>query len=151
MELEPLDIVDVLEDCLDGYYGDFQKRGVKLTLNLDTASPFVRGNRAALRQVFNSLISNAVEAMPTGGALTVTTALENAGKFMMVRIVDTGTGISDGQMGRILEAFVTTKGGGVGIGLTLARRIVERHGGEFRLSQADGGGVVASVRIPLEA
>ena len=149
MEMDSLDIVDVLDDCLGGYRSDFQKRGVELTLGLDTMAPLIKGNRAALRQVFNSLISNAIEAMPTGGALSVTAVLESTGDSMLVRITDTGTGIPDGQIGRILEAFVTTKGSGVGIGLTLAQRIIERHSGELQLTQADGHGVVASVRIPV--
>jgi len=149
MELVPLDIVDLIEDCLDGYQGEFQRRGITLELNLDTTTALITGNRAALRQVFNSLISNAVEAMPSSGTLTLTTSVEDSGKYVVVRMVDSGTGIPDGQVGRILEAFVTTKGSGVGIGLTLARRIVERHAGTLRLAQAEGGGAVASVRIPV--
>lgn len=150
VELEPLDIGDLLEDCLNGYEGTLSKRGIAISLDIKEVHPLIKGNRIALRQVFNSLLSNAVEAMPSGGSLAVSSTLDGLGQSVLVRIVDSGVGIPDGQASRLMEAFVTTKGDGVGIGLTLARRIVERHGGELKICPANDGGTEASVQLPLE-
>lgn len=149
-ELESLDIGDLLQDCLDGYEDEFSKRNITISPGITDACTLVKGSRLALRQVFNSLISNAMEAMPSGGSLAVSIVVENTGQSVLVRLVDSGVGIPDGQASRLMEAFVTTKGDGVGIGLTLARRIVERHGGGLAIAPAKGGGTEASVRLPVE-
>jgi len=98
----------------------------------------VRGDHDQLRQVFWNLLLNAVQAMRTGGTLSVET--RRTEDDVEVRVGDTGAGIPSGMLPRVFEPFVTTKSGGTGLGLAIVRRIVEDHGGRITVSARDGMG-----------
>jgi signal transduction histidine kinase len=94
----------------------------------------VLGDVAHLSQVLHELVRNALEAMPQGGTLTLA-AESGGGDDARVRIVveDSGPGVPADQQERIFRLFATTKSGGTGVGLAVARKIVERHGGHLCL------------------
>ena len=107
----------------------------------------MRGDAILIGQVFSSLIANAVEAMPNGGRLTLTGAARSTG-LVSVEIRDTGTGMSEEQLARALKPFHTTKAKGLGVGLPLARRIVERMGGRIVLASRLGEGTTVELTLP---
>lgn len=104
------------------------------------------GDEAKLRQVILSLMKNAVEATPDGGAIEVDLRKRKGRTFLT--ILDHGAGISEEARSRLFEPFFTTKAKGTGLGLAIARAIVEAHRGELRLSSPQGGG--ARVEVELE-
>lgn len=107
-------------------------------------------DQSAMREVFVSIIINAIEAMPGGGRLTVTTLVE--GDHLLVGFVDTGSGMSGETRQRIFEPFYTTKGAnGQGMGLAVSYGIVERHGGEIHVTSEPGHGSTFTIRLKRAA
>ncbi|MBC7316914.1 MAG: response regulator, partial [Chloroflexi bacterium] len=106
----------------------------------------VHGNPSELRRVISNLILNAVDAMPEGGTLTIQTGRE--GDWNWVRVTDTGVGIPPEVAAHLFTPFFTTKGG-TGLGLTVSKAIVQRHGGEISFESAPGHGTTFCVRLPV--
>ena len=96
--------------------------------------------------LFN-IVSNAFQAMPEGGTLTVTTERTN-GRFGL-RIADTGAGVPKENLARIFEPFFTTKSNGLGLGLAITKRVIEEHGGKIDLQSVVGEGSEVSISLPL--
>lgn len=126
-----------------------QARGVTVEVTAEMrASPFVAGEESALREVLTNLIFNAVDAMPDGGRIALETAIE-AGEAV-IRIGDTGTGMSEAVRQRCLEPFFSTKGElGTGLGLSMVYGIVERHRGKLEIESVAGQGTTFIIRLPL--
>jgi signal transduction histidine kinase len=112
----------------------------------------VRGDSQRLQQLFLNLFLNAADAMPGGGTLHVSMSKSEMGE-VAVRIRDTGKGIPPDVLERIFEVFFTTKPGGQGsgLGLVLARRIVEEHGGTIDVKSEAGRGAEFHLVLPCEA
>lgn len=120
---------------------------INVTTNLK-ALPIVAGEESALREVLTNLIFNAVDAMPDGGTIMVETAIEE--ECAVVRVRDTGTGMSEVVRQRCLEPFFSTKGErGTGLGLSMVYGIVERHRGKLDIESTLGQGTTFIVRLPL--
>jgi signal transduction histidine kinase len=110
--------------------------------------PEILLDRKKLKGVIWNLVLNAMEAMPKGGQLIVATDIvDNA--FVEISVADTGPGIAADDAEQFFQPFFTTKPEGVGLGLTMSRKIVEKHGGNLRLSNRLDGGTKASIRLPL--
>ena len=102
---------------------------------------------AMLEQLLNGVAANALQAMPDGGAITVTSA-RAAGDVVELRVADTGRGMTQEQLERAFQPFVTYQQSGLGLGLALARRILVRHRGRISLSSEPGRGTVVSLSLP---
>jgi signal transduction histidine kinase/CheY-like chemotaxis protein len=126
-----------------------QARGITIEVTAEMrASPFVAGEESALREVLTNLIFNAVDAMPEGGRIALETAIE--GSEAVIRVHDTGTGMSETVRLRCLEPFFSTKGeSGTGLGLSMVYGIVERHRGKLEIESAVGQGTTFIIRLPL--
>jgi CheY-like chemotaxis protein/anti-sigma regulatory factor (Ser/Thr protein kinase) len=112
------------------------------------ASPFVAGQESALREVLTNLIFNAVDAMPEGGRVSIETSIE--GNDAIIRVRDTGTGMTESVRQRCLEPFFSTKGErGTGLGLSMVYGIVERHRGKLEIESAAGQGTTFIIHLPL--
>ncbi|MBL8850805.1 MAG: ATP-binding protein, partial [Planctomycetaceae bacterium] len=96
--------------------------------------------------VFSNLIRNARDAMPNGGRLTIAAAAEN--DSIPVTVEDTGTGIPPEHLARVMEPLFTTKARGIGLGLAIARAIIEKHRGEISVMSQTGAGTTFIVRLP---
>ena len=105
-------------------------------------------DRLKIRRVLYNLIKNAVEAMPDGGTLTVSAAVDNGGMEILVR--DTGSGIHVDLLPDIFKVFVTSKSTGMGLGLPFCRRAIEDHGGTITVDSEEGVGTLFTVKLPLE-
>ncbi|MFO0652124.1 MAG: ATP-binding protein [Polyangiales bacterium] len=100
-----------------------------------------------MRQALVNLVVNALEAMPSGGELSVSVAMEGDHRAA-IAVRDTGQGMSDEVKARIFEPFFTTRAAGTGLGLAVVKRIVEAHGGELRVESAKGRGTTFTVVVP---
>jgi len=141
-------INDVVERAIRTHAELAAERRVIVAADFRTAQmPSIRGGR--LFQVLSNLIKNALDAMPDGGRLTLTSAV--VAQEVIVRVTDTGPGLG-ADAPRVFEAFFTTKeaGKGTGLGLAICRDFVEDMGGTIRATTS-GGGAVFTVRIPLDA
>ena len=147
--LDPVEVGPLLQASLHGFERELQRRGVQLAVAIDDALPPVRAERVRLGHVFNSLLSNAVEAMPKGGRLDVTATMAPKLHEVHVRIRDTGIGIARDQLHRVFVPFFTTKRKGLGLGLPLVKRIVTRFGGSVSIESEAGHGATIVVALPM--
>ena len=124
--------------------------GIKLDLLLDLpALPLVLGRPAALSEVFTNLILNAIDAMPNGGVLRISSAVEG-NDWVSVEVADTGVGMPEEVRRRIFDPFFTTKGeAGTGLGLSVSYSIIKNHGGEIRVESQVGRGTSFTIRLPV--
>jgi signal transduction histidine kinase len=140
------DAVAALESTLDLLEGELRAREVTLERPARLERAPVGLDNESLKQVYLNLILNALEAMPRGGRLAVGAA-ERTGRIE-VSIADDGAGVPAEMLKRLGSPFFTTKAGGSGLGLFLARRLVESAGGELRLQSEAGRGTTVTVRLP---
>lgn len=145
--LMPVDVASVLRKCLAGFARELQRRRIELAFDTDDALPRATAEPLRLTHVFNSLIANAVEAMPDGGALNVD--ITAADRYVQVQLRDSGIGVSADELPRIFAPFFTTKRKGLGLGLPLVKRIVTRFGGSVTLTSKQGKGAVVTVLLPI--
>jgi two-component system sensor histidine kinase HydH len=143
--LEPLDLVPVLHRTLRLMGPELEGPGVALEVETPETCT-VRGDAQRLQQVMMNLVLNSVQAMPQGGRLRVQLSNDNGGA--QLSFSDSGPGIPAGVRERLFEPFFTTKAQGSGLGLTVARRIVEQHGGRITLAEAELGGARVEISLP---
>ena len=125
-----------------------QADNAKLTLRVELAPRplYIEADGFALGRVYRNLIQNAIEATPVGGLIVVAT--EAAGDLVQIRIYDTGKGIARERLATIFEDFVTTKRGGLGLGLAISRKIVEQLGGTVSVASEAGKGTTFVLEFP---
>jgi len=138
---------DILEHVLHRYQTSIDKKAIRINRRYAPSLPRALVDRERMEQALTNLVLNAVEAMPTGGTLGV--GLDANDSWMTVTISDTGPGISLDVQRRIFEPFFTTKVRGTGLGLAVARRVIEEHGGTIDVSSDIGKGTKFTVRLPL--
>jgi signal transduction histidine kinase len=101
-----------------------------------------------MRQVLINVMKNAMEAMPEGGRLSITTQLQE--DRVKLRIIDTGQGITPEDLKSVFDPFVTTKAKGTGLGLAICRKIIEDHEGRISLESTSGHGTVCNITLPVQ-
>jgi len=148
--LEPLDLDEHMDELRDGLRRDPRcGPGVRVAFESPGAGVQLRGDREQLRQVWLNLVNNALDAMAGGGTLTVRWRPEAGGRAV-VEFEDEGAGIAAEVLPRVGEPFFTTKQEGTGLGVAMAQRIVERHGGTLVFESAPGRGTIVRVSLPAE-
>jgi two-component system, NtrC family, sensor histidine kinase HydH len=133
--------VAVLNNVLDSFAATFTKSGITVDWAPDpTYRPRIEGNTSLMTQALHSAISNAVEAMPKGGALRISMRLLEDARRLELTIADTGLGMTKQQLELAFKPFHTTKRHGLGVGLPMLKRVMERFGGAVMLSSAENQG-----------
>ncbi|MCD6302393.1 MAG: hypothetical protein J7M15_02580, partial [Anaerolineae bacterium] len=122
---------------------------VKVVKDLSPGLESISADADQIQQVLVNLVSNAVQAMPDGGTLTLTTA-DDDGEWVVVQVEDTGCGIDEEHLAKLFEPFFTTKEKGIGLGLSVTKSIVEGHRGEISVSSSPGEGSKFIVKLPYE-
>ena len=108
--------------------------------------PLVHGDAEQLEQVLLNLLLNATQAMPEGGVVDIGASWVDGA--LEVSVSDTGPGIPKASRANLFEPFFTTKANGVGLGLSLAKKIVEQHRGSITLKDRKGAGTTVAIRLP---
>ena len=155
-ELKPVNLNQLVDELGLLVRHKLKNQNVQLVRVLEPDLPLVSGDATQLEQAFLNLILNAVEAMPEGGVLTVSTCavrLRGAVRPTHVRVEfsDTGTGMSEEQRTRAFTSLLqTTKSKGTGLGLAIVGRITEAHRGKVRIKSRRGKGTIVSLLIPID-
>jgi len=149
--LEAVYLAPLLKASLAGFDREMQRRGVELNVAVAAALPPVRGERVRLSHALNSLLSNALEAMPEGGLLEVAAKVSPDARTVEVTIRDNGIGIPRDQLPRVFAPFFTSKRKGLGLGLPLVKRIVTRFGGSVSITSESGQGSEIVVVLPVHS
>jgi signal transduction histidine kinase len=118
-----------------------QGDGIDVHVSISPSVATVRADARLLRQALVNLITNAFQAMPRGGSLTIsaTDTVADGGQMARISLRDTGLGIPRDDRERVFHAFFTTKPTGTGLGLAVVRRIAEGHGGRVQLAEVEQG------------
>lgn len=146
-DLERADVNALLRSVLMTMDEPLQKASVRTVLELDTALPAGMVDKFQLRQALINLIANALEAMPSGGILTLTTIRDGA--YLEIGIADTGVGIAQEHWNKLFVPFFTTKPSGTGLGLAVVSQVIENHKGSLRFESAAGRGTSFHIRLPI--
>jgi signal transduction histidine kinase len=146
-KLEPIQVGPLVQASLQSFERDRERRGIRASARVDQRLPPVTADPLMLGQVFNSLIANAVEAVDRDGRIAVTVQREGE-RQLRVSIQDSGPGMSRAQLASAFKPFYTTKARGLGVGLPLAKRIVERFGGSIAMASEPGKGTTVDVLLP---
>ena len=155
LELErlPIALTPLLESVVSGFAPDAQTKGVTLTADVADDLPLIEGDPKRLQQVLGNIVSNAVKFTPAGGRVALRCRTDGA--VMEITVEDTGTGIEAAFLPHVFERFrqadsgTTRQHGGLGLGLAIARYLVEQHGGTIAAESAGAGaGTRICVRLP---
>jgi signal transduction histidine kinase len=142
------DLLEVVRRAAALVEGRARRQKVSLTLDLPDQPVAACLDPEQIQQVLVNLLLNALDAQPRGGAIIVTVGLGEASATIQVR--DRGSGIPAAVRPRLFEPFVTSKPDGVGLGLSICKRLVEAHGGTIRIVNAPEGGSVVAFMLPAE-
>ena len=140
---------DIVEHVLHRYQTSLEKRAIRVIRRYAPLLPQAQVDRERMEQALTNLVLNAVEVMPNGGTLGI--GLGGNEHWLIIAISDTGPGISHDVQRRIFEPFFTTKARGTGLGLAVAQRIIEEHGGTIEVSSEIGKGTKFTIQLPLSA
>jgi signal transduction histidine kinase len=121
-------------------------RGITVREDLSAALPRILLDRQKIQQALINLVRNAIEAMPSGGTLTVSARPAEGG--IVMEVTDTGCGIEPGL--DVFDFFISNKRGGTGLGLPISRRIVEAHGGRLTFESVPGRGTTFRIALQPE-
>jgi len=148
-----LELKSLIEDCITltkpYWYNEPRRQGVSIDLRLESSElPAVLGSAAELRDVFVNLILNAVQALPSGGEISI--VADSDKDFVQIRLTDTGTGMPPEVLSRIFEPLFTTKGGrGTGMGLSVAFGVLQEHDGSIEATSEVGQGTTFTLLLPV--
>jgi signal transduction histidine kinase len=145
-----LQIKDLTEEVIQLTANEIKHSKVKVARRFASNLPPFHGDRQQISQVFVNLVLNAIDAMPDGGTLTVTTRITDARDYITVEIEDTGVGIPEYELPNIFDPFFTSKphGKGTGLGLSVSLGIIRKHGGDIRVASRPNEGTVFTVLLP---
>lgn len=138
-ESQKVEPVGVMKETLGHFETQLAKSNIEVELSTD-AAPKVVSHHMLLSQVLNSVVANAIEAMPKGGKLQVGVEHDDTAQWLYMSIRDTGQGMSRQQEAMAFKSFYTTKQGGLGIGLIMVKQIMERFGGRASLTSREDEG-----------
>ncbi|MEP0958093.1 PAS domain S-box protein [Microcoleus sp. FACHB-1515] len=154
LEAMPVDLGAVILAALETVHLAIEAKSVQIQTTLPPTVVTVNGDAGRLQQIVWNLLSNAVKFTPSGGQITV--ELQQLDYFAQIRVIDTGKGISPHFLPHVFEYFrqedssTTRKFGGLGLGLAIARQIVEMHGGQISAeNRGEGQGAIFTVQLPL--
>jgi signal transduction histidine kinase len=142
---EPVDMREILDEVLAPYRKMLSDR-ITFQESYDDGPPVCLGDKSRLKMAVRNLIINAIESIPGRGRISLTVA--RSGEELTLEIRDTGSGIRPDVLRRIFEPSFSTKPSGAGLGLPIAKKIVEDHGGSLHLSSRPGAGTRATIVLP---
>jgi len=149
-ELMPVEIVSLLSETMDFLQPLARQRGIRMDFNAPGSEVLVRGDAHRLQQVFINLALNAFRAMSAGGVLRVSVQCGGQTEDLPIRVTfhDRGVGIPSRQLDRIFEPGFTTTPGSPGLGLALAKKVVEQHQGKISVESDSGKGTTFTLSFP---
>jgi len=145
----PCHIDQIAADAVASLRSQATAQGIEVTVTVSPDVPAAELDYAQIEQVLLALLSNAVEAMHGGGHIAVSARLTDDTTHLRLQVIDTGPGIAPDQLQRVFELFFTTKSSGTGLGLAVAQKIIERHGGTIAVDSEVGKGTTFTIELPM--
>lgn len=140
-----LDLATIVVDVTDEYAETFTRQDISVEIDVPH-NLMVELDSVVMRDAFRKLIDNAIEAMPKGGDLVITSVLTENG--LVIEFADSGPGVSEELKHRLFEPFATTKHDHAGLGLSMVRDIIHAHCGSINVVDCPEGGAAFTIRLP---
>jgi PAS domain S-box-containing protein len=153
-QISTVRVDDEIRTTLELTLHHLRRRGIEIAQEYEASLPAVFADRQKLRQVFLNLLTNAGDAMPKGGRLTIRAFVTRAADttpVVVIEVVDTGSGIPANILPRVMDPFFTTKeeGKGTGLGLAICKRVIQEHKGSIQIESAPGKGTLVRLTLPI--
>ena len=149
LELQTVPIQEVLKDLLLLARETADQHSIQLVDGIDAEIPPLKLDRQRMHEALWNLVNNSLQAMPRGGRLEISARGYQSRKEVIIEISDTGEGIPEDHLGRIFEYYFTTKEKGMGLGLPLAHKIIQDHGGTIEVRSVVERGTTFRVTLPV--
>jgi len=146
--LAEADLLPLFEETLQLLKPQIEKQRITIQKEFQML-PRVILDREQMKQVILNLLLNSVQAMPEGGRLRLSGQVMEDNRWIQLSIQDTGIGIPPEDMGRLFDPFFSTKEGGIGLGLSIAHRIIDQHGGKIQIESTFGQGTLFTLWFPI--
>lgn len=146
---EQVDFKQMIDVVLSSAEIKCRLKNIRIKKKFDKSCSPAEVDREQIKQVFANLINNAIESMPNGGWLDISTSYNPGEEFITANFTDTGCGIEPSNFERIFEPFFTTKEGRTGLGLTISQKILENHGGTIEVKSKQGISTIFTIKIPV--
>jgi signal transduction histidine kinase len=140
-------INDILSEIVRFMDPEMHSLGIKANIVLDSKIPATLLDKNQIKQAFSNLIKNAIQAMPDGGKLTISS--KKTDDSIRISFTDTGRGIPPELIKRIFEPYISSKVDGSGLGLMITDRIIHEHGGSIGISSAPQKGTTVTIDLPV--
>lgn len=147
LDIQPSHIHMILKNVLESANSKIRLQRIKVVNRFISDLPLIMVDRNQIERAFLNIVLNAIEAMPKGGKLAITTELK--GSLVVLKVQDTGKGIPEKEIIRIFDPFFSSKSGGVGLGLTLCYGIIVSHGGTIEVKSKPKKGTIFIVSLPV--
>ena len=141
-----MDVNGSVNEIVESMRSEAERNALVMHTHFADGPLVIQGDRFALGRVYRNLITNAIQATPAGGSITIATA--RSGNRVEIRVSDTGAGIPPERLAAIFDEFVTTKRRGLGLGLAISKRIVEQLDGTINVESEVGRGTAFTLRFP---
>ncbi|MBN1385257.1 MAG: hypothetical protein JW983_10290 [Elusimicrobia bacterium] len=149
LNLKPLPVKKLLDNLYFAVEDRCRLQEIRLIEKYRNISYRIMFDQDYLEEAFLNFIINSLEAMPDGGSLTLESDIDSNKKEIIVKFIDTGTGILDRHIDEIFAPFFTTKANQLGLGLCIAQRIINVHKGRIEVNSGMGKGTMVSVYLPM--
>jgi signal transduction histidine kinase len=149
LKIREVDARSLIEEVRDLVNTQAEQQGVAVNIEQDGhGDAKLQGDAELIKTCFSNLMINAIQAMPSGGALNISLRPDNG--FLEIKFADTGVGIMPEDLGQIFEPYYSTKETGIGLGLPLTKKIIEEHGGKINVESGLGRGTTFTVTLLRE-
>jgi signal transduction histidine kinase len=143
-----VDVDAVVDQVLASLQEEIRGQGISVTRHADPERPRLQADELQIEQALTNIIQNAVESMPRGGTLSISTTEDTGGGWLRISVQDTGSGILPRDRDHIFQAFYTTKTKGTGLGLSIVEGVLRNHGGKIFIEQPEGVGTRVVLCLP---
>jgi signal transduction histidine kinase/putative methionine-R-sulfoxide reductase with GAF domain len=146
--LEKAEIVPIFEETLQLLRPQIEKAKILVKKEFE-ALPLITVDKEQIKQVILNLLMNAIQAMPRGGELSMSGRFSKDGCWVELTVQDSGVGIPLEDLEKFFDPFFSTKEGGIGLGLSIAHRIIDQHHGKIEVESAPGKGTLFTISLPV--
>ena len=148
-KFDTIDLNSIIKSTLEVLHSEIEKNNISIEEHLDFNLPILWIDKNQIKRVLINLVKNAIQAMPDGGTIIVSTINER--QWVRVEIADTGVGIPEDDLDKLFDAFFTSKSTGSGLGLAISAQIVNNHGGTIEVHNRIPKGTIFTIKLPVKA
>ena len=145
-----VDIKTIINHSVKMIERNAHEKDIRVHVEVPSGIPHIAVDSDRINQVFLNLFLNSIEAMDSGGELSISVNYDSTAEMMKIKVSDTGKGISPSDIGNVFDPYFTTKQSGTGLGLAIVHRIIESHDGEIKVESNQGKGTDATIILPLD-